>query len=84
MPPKISVVTTTQGENSTVLIKSWNTAPRAAAGRNAIMTAHANRLAPGSAGRPTITFDNLGTENAITARIAPSWMTTSNSLPKSF
>ena len=81
-PPTIRAIATTMGLSSSALMYLWASTPTMAAGRKATVTAAAKRIATGSRHRtPRIVAQILARYSTQTARIAPSWITISKTLP---
>ncbi|GAM05604.1 hypothetical protein MBENS4_2602 [Novosphingobium sp. MBES04] len=79
MPPTISAQATTLGEPSRLSIQSLSRRPSTAEGMNATTTLRTKRIEVGlSSSRPMPTAQKVRQKWAMTARIAPSWMTTLN------
>ena len=82
MPPSTSMTAISTGvSNSTVLMKSCSSTPATTAGRNASRTPATKRRAPGSTGSARAIASSRPKYTVRIARIAPSWISTSNALP---
>ncbi|MNC50776.1 hypothetical protein D3C75_1000400 [compost metagenome] len=83
-PPIIKAKATTKGLNSTCLIKSTAKTPITTAGIKATKTLIAKRLAATSPEKkPRISSMIFCRYSQHTAKIAPNWITTSNTRPES-